>query len=107
MAQYICESCILDKFCNDCDIKIKGDIELTLDCGDYIQKLDTRQKIRISGYYLDDKSEFSNYVCVVNDLGIEKDDDEIFFYFNHWGEVENCMNKNNGGEFVITDIEEY
>jgi len=27
MAQYICESCILDKFCNDCKTKI-GEVEL-------------------------------------------------------------------------------
>jgi hypothetical protein len=106
MAQYICEKCIRDNFCNDCKTR-SGNRKNVEDCGDYIQRLSTRQKIRISGYYLDDKSEFFKYVCVVNDLGIRKDDEEIFFYFNHWGEVDRCQNKNNGGEFVITDITEY
>jgi hypothetical protein len=72
-----------------------------------VKRLDTRQKIRISGYWKDDKSEFSDYVCVINDLGIRKDDDEIFFYFNNWKEVDNCQNKNKGWEFIITSISEY
>ena len=71
-------------------------------------RLDSRQKIRISGYWVDDKSEFSDYVCVINDMGIRKDDDEIFYYFSSWKEVDYNRNKNNQGlEFVITKIETY
>jgi hypothetical protein len=107
MPQYICESCIRNKSCNDCKTN-KGKRRNVEGCGDYIRKLDTRQKIRISGYWKDDKTEFSEYICVVNDLGIRKDDNEIFYYFNNWKEVEYCCNvKKNVGEFIITDIMEY
>ena len=71
-------------------------------------RLDTRQKIIISGYWIDNKDEFSNYVCVINDMSIKKDDDEIFYYFSSWRAVDYCRNKNNVGlEFVITNIEAY
>lgn len=104
MGQRICEGCILDKFCDDCkDCKgIRGNVEA---CGDFVKRLETRQKVNICGYWLDDQTPFDNYIICINDLTIRKDDDQIFYYFNSWAQVDAACKKETAGEFVITSIE--
>src|SRR5574343_931557 len=49
-----------------------------------------KQKIRIDGFWLDDKSEFSDYICMINtaETGINEDEDmTIFYYFDSWKDV--------------------
>ena len=93
------------------------DQELCLDCGEehknckceQVVRAHTRQKILISGYWLDDKTEFSNYVGVVNDVSVQEDDDEIFYYFDSWADVDAFAVKEGrtDTEFVITSIKPY
>ena len=74
-----------------------------------MKKLNTRQKIKISGYWLDTKEKFQGYLCVVNDTTIKGDDDSIFYYFESWADVHNFekVKGRKDTEFVITKVEEY
>jgi len=102
---HICNTCV--NYCED-SREFKRLKKECCDCGDYIQRLDTRQKIIIDGYYVDNKDTIQGYVCVVNDMGIRKDDDEIFYYFENWKDVDLCKNKKTtGGDFIITEIYPY
>jgi len=71
-----------------------------------MEKLNTRQKIRIDGYWVPDGEVFNGYVCVVNDATIRKDDEEIFFYFDSWTDVES-FKKKGVHDFVVTGIRGY
>lgn len=108
MAQYICKTCALDPSCNDCKDK-KGNRQNVENCGDHEpapKRLDTRQYIKISGYYIDSKQPFDNYICVVNSSAIGKDDEQIFYYFDSWQDVDSFREDAPRGiaDFVITEI---
>jgi hypothetical protein len=71
-----------------------------------MEKLKTRQKIRISGYWLDDEEKLENQVCVVNSTEVREDDNEIFFYFDSWEDIES-FKKPGVHDFVVTEVNEY
>ncbi|MFA5240429.1 MAG: hypothetical protein WC476_12085 [Phycisphaerae bacterium] len=73
------------------------------------KRLNVRQKFRIDGYWLDDKSRIQNYVCCVNDLSVKDDDQEIFYYFDSWKDVDSFRIRKGrtDTEFVITKIYPY
>jgi len=65
----------------------------------------------ISGYWLDDRSEFEGFIVKEYDNVIESEDDKIFYYGlsenDIKGIIEDGKNGNIGGlEFVITDYKE-
>lgn len=106
MGQYICENCIFNYCCEDCKDST-GKRYNVENCGDFNARLETRQKIRISGSYKDNGDPIFNYVCGVNDMGVRGDDKEIFFYFKNWAEVDAACIKETAGEFIIDDIRAY
>lgn len=66
--------------------------------------------IYIDGYYKDDKSEFTDYLCKTSCDYIEgsREDDNIFFYFNSLSEAQGFINDKNGiVDFVITAIHDF
>jgi hypothetical protein len=69
-----------------------------------MKKLDTRQKILIDGYWLDDKEKFNGYLCLVNDMS-SQEDDEYFYYFSSWNDLESFRTPGTE-EFVITKVYE-
>lgn len=61
--------------------------------------MSTSQKtVVIDGYYKDDKTEFSGYLCAIG-LDIRENDDEIFFYFE---DGEKILGEH--GDFVVTSV---
>jgi len=71
-----------------------------------------RQKVKVSGYWLDSKEEFKDYLCIVNatqeDIDAENEDDqEIFFYFETWENLWGYMKSagRTDTEFVLTSVE--
>lgn len=61
--------------------------------------MSTSQKtVVIDGYYKDDKTEFSGYLCAIG-LDIRENDDEIFFYFEDGEKI-----LGEYGDFVVTSV---
>jgi hypothetical protein len=61
--------------------------------------MSTPQKtVVIDGYFKDDKTEFSGYLCAIG-LDIRENDDDIFFYFE---DGEKILGEHN--DFVVTSV---